>query len=69
MKWWWKVYRRIVALFKLGITAVVIVLVIIISAAIIISVNTDKFALTLVLTFIFLLIATIMNRIVDSYGD
>jgi hypothetical protein len=58
-----------VALFKLGVTAVVILIVVLISAAIIVSLNTGKFALTLGLTFVFLLFATIMNRIIDSYGD
>ena len=54
---------------KLGLTAVIIVFVILLSGAVVISVNRGEFALTIALTCVFLILATVMNRIIDSYGD
>jgi hypothetical protein len=66
---YYTIYRYVLDALKVEIIFLLIIFVIILSAAIIISLNTGKFALVLALTCVFLLLATLMNRIVDSYGD
>jgi hypothetical protein len=61
---YWKVYRWIVAFFKIVSTFLVIILVIITFAAIVLSVFTNAYPQTLILTFIFVILATVMNHLV-----
>jgi hypothetical protein len=67
--WHSKVYRGIVAIVKFGMMVALILIVIAIAIAMIYYVNAGQFGFTLVLTFIFLIAATIMNRVIDRYGD
>jgi hypothetical protein len=64
-----KIYWRIVSIIKLGIKITMILIVSVIAIAMIYSVNAGQFGFTLVLTVIFLIVATLMNRVVDHYGD
>ena len=63
------VIRGIVAAIKYGISLIIVILLIIITAAMINSVNNGQFAFTFVLTIVFLIIATLMNRVIDNYAD
>lgn len=63
------VIRGTVAAIKYGISLIIVILLIIITAEMINSVNNGQFASTFILTIIFLIAATLMNRVIDSYGD
>jgi polyferredoxin len=67
--WYSKIFRLIVAVFKIWAMLALILVVILISIAMIYSVYIGQFAFTLILTVIFLAVATLMNLVVDRYGD
>jgi hypothetical protein len=64
-----KMYRGIVAIIKFVMTIGLVLFVIAIAIAMIYFVNAGQFGFVLVLTVIFLIFATIMNRVIDRYGD
>jgi len=64
-----KVCRWVLAIIKFGMMIALRLFVIVIAIAMIYYVNAGQFGFVLGLTFIFLIAATIMNRVIDRYGN
>jgi len=66
---YWKVYRWIVGIVKILTILALIVFSLLIFAIIMESVFTKNYMQTLILTLVFVAMATAMNRLADHYGD